>query len=78
MYSIFEDGAEDLENAPLLVICNKQDQEGALAAPDLAERFDMANRIFDRQFYCQSACALTGDGCDDALRWLAKALSDMQ
>lgn len=78
MYSIFEDGAEDLENCPLLVLSNKQDCPGAISAPDLAEKFDMRNRIFERQYYCQATSGITGDGCDDGLRWLAAVLKAMQ
>merc|ERR1712070_110907 len=78
MYSIFEDGGEDLTDCPLLILCNKQDIPGAISAPDLAERFDLHNRVYERQYYCQATSGTSGDGCEDGLQWLAETLKNMQ
>ena len=53
LYQTLEDAQDELESAPLVLLCNKQDLDGAMPAPLIAEKFDLENRVFDRYFYCQ-------------------------
>ena len=53
LYQTLESASDDMEGAPLLLLCNKQDVEGAMPAPMIAEKFDLDNRIDDRMYYCQ-------------------------
>ena len=61
--------------APLVLLCNKQDVEGAMSAPMIAEKFDLDNRIYDRFFACQACSGKTGEGIPEALDFLVEKLS---
>lgn len=59
---------------PLLVMANKQDLEGALPAPELAQSLQLEN-IRDRPWQIIATNAITGDGLETGTDWLAEALS---
>lgn len=64
---------DELRNAILLVMANKQDKKGALSVGELGEILPLKN-IKTRQWYIQGTNAHTGDGLYDGLSWLSKKL----
>ncbi|KAJ1616398.1 ADP-ribosylation factor-like protein 5A-like protein, partial [Pavlovales sp. CCMP2436] len=60
---------EDLANAVLLILANKQDAEGAMTAAEVSTALSLhANKQHDWQI--QACCALTGDGLFEGLDWI--------
>lgn len=51
----------ELQNAPLLVLANKQDLPHALSASELTDRLGL-HGLQDRPWYMQASCAVSGDG----------------
>lgn len=51
----------ELQNAPLLVLANKQDLPQALSASELTDRLGL-NGVRDRQWFMQASCAVSGEG----------------
>ena len=51
----------ELQNAPLLILANKQDLPHALSASELTDRLAL-NGVRDRQWFIQGSCAVSGDG----------------
>merc|ERR1711871_1491324 len=74
MHDMLEAAQDDMEGAPLVVMCNKQDIDGAMPAQSIAEKFDLENRVKDRYYYCQACSGRTGEGIEEALYWLTKTL----
>ena len=62
-------GNRDLHGAPLLVLANKQDAPGAVAAVELRERLGLG-KFDSRVSDVQSCSALNGDGLKTAVDWL--------
>eukprot|EP00416_Gambierdiscus_australes_P033082 CAMPEP_0171093258 /NCGR_PEP_ID=MMETSP0766_2-20121228/38976_1 /TAXON_ID=439317 /ORGANISM="Gambierdiscus australes, Strain CAWD 149" /LENGTH=179 /DNA_ID=CAMNT_0011551677 /DNA_START=59 /DNA_END=598 /DNA_ORIENTATION=- len=67
-------GEEEIGEAGLLVFANKQDLPNAMTAAEVTEKLEL-NRIRDRPWYVQPACATTRDGLYEGLDWLSQALS---
>ncbi|KAJ4454206.1 putative adp-ribosylation factor [Paratrimastix pyriformis] len=61
-------------DAPLLVFANKQDLPGAMCCRELRERLELDNITQGRQWLVQACSALTGDGFEDGIESLIKAL----
>lgn len=61
----------ELTGAPLLVLANKQDLEGAANAQDVSEYYGLG-RINNRAVKVVPVCAYTGQGLKEAVEWLAK------
>lgn len=51
----------ELQNAPLLVLANKQDLPHALSTSEITDRLGL-NGVRDRQWFIQASCAVSGDG----------------
>jgi len=51
----------ELQNAPLLVLANKQDLPHALSTSELTDRLGL-HGVRDRQWFIQASCAMSGDG----------------
>lgn len=64
---------DDLGDAALLVLANKQDLPGAMDASDLTDELEL-NRLHGRKWHVQSACATRADGLRQGLDWLADEL----
>lgn len=64
--------SERLDGAPLLVLANKRDKEGAVGEEETWSRLGMRGRPNERQVRIQSISALEGDGVDDAFCWLVE------
>lgn len=72
LYQILSD--DDLKNTALLVYANKCDETGALTASELVDQLGLLG-IKNRKWYCQSSCAITGDGIFDGLDWLTRNIN---
>ncbi|MES1912774.1 MAG: ADP-ribosylation factor 1 [Cercozoa sp. M6MM] len=66
--------ADELQDASLLVLANKQDQPEALSINEITERLGL-NKLRNRNWYIQASCAMTGDGLYEGLDWLTTAVS---
>jgi ADP-ribosylation factor-like protein 1 len=62
---------EDLKDAILLVMANKQDQQGALQAAGIAEAMALPS-LKKRQWNIQETCATQGKGLFDGFDWLVQ------
>ena len=69
-------GAEELQNAIVLVFANKQDLPNALSAQELASQLELAQRI-KNPWYIQPCCATEGSGLYEGLDWLSNSLSKL-
>mmetsp|Transcript_13597 Transcript_13597/g.25670 ORF Transcript_13597/g.25670 Transcript_13597/m.25670 type:complete len:179 (+) Transcript_13597:276-812(+) len=61
-----------LEKVPIMILANKQDLPQALPPGVIADKLGLYQ--CRRVWYVQPACALSGEGLDSMLRWLASAL----
>ena len=64
---------EELENACFLVFANKQDADGAMDAAQVSAGLALET-IRDRNYHIQGCSALTGEGLNVGMDWLAKQL----
>jgi ADP-ribosylation factor protein 4 len=67
-------GEEELKDAAVLVFANKQDLPQAMSVNEVTEKLGM-QKLRNRQWYVQAACATTGDGLLEGLDWLSVTLS---
>ena len=65
---------DELRNAVLLVLANKQDLPNAMTVNECTDKLGL-NLIKNREWYIQSSCATTGDGLYEGLDWLSKTLT---
>merc|ERR1711979_172363 len=65
---------EEMRDAVLLVLANKQDLPNSLTAAEVAEKLGL-HSMRNRQWFIQSACAITGDGLYEGLDWLSRMVS---
>lgn len=69
---LFED---ELRDACLLVLANKQDMPNAMNAAELTDKLGLYAMSRNRDWYMQGSCATTGEGIYEGLDWLATQLS---
>ena len=62
---------DELKDALLLVMANKQDLPGALTPPEITDSLGL-HTIKGRTWYIQATWATTGDGLYEGLDWLSK------
>ena len=65
---------DELKDAVLLVLANKQDLPNAMDVNEITERLGL-NLIKNRQWKVQGSCAKSGDGLYEGLDWLSHTLS---
>ncbi|GAB4822733.1 hypothetical protein N2152v2_009779 [Parachlorella kessleri] len=70
-------GNRELYGAPLLVLANKQDVAGSVAACDVAEQLEIGS-IEARPCNVQSVSAISGDGLKAAVQWLVERVRKSQ
>jgi len=58
--TMFEESAGDLGNAHLLVLCNKQDLDGAANVSEIKEALNVSSVRTEGMYYVQPCCGLTG------------------
>ncbi len=68
---------DELRDASLLVLANKQDLPNAMSISEISERLGL-NQIRRREWFIQSTCATTGDGLYEGLDWLSDTLKKRQ
>ena len=66
---------EELKDACLLVMANKQDLPGAMTPPDIADGLGL-HTIRGRSWHLQGTCATSGDGLYEGLDWLSKTVTN--
>ena len=69
---------EELSNALLLVLANKQDLPGACNAAELAEEMHLYPPYISKSCYIQSCCATSGEGLHEGLDWLSSNMPDSE
>ena len=65
---------QDLLEAPLLILGNKQDIKGCMTPAELSTELDLDAAAIRRPYRVQGCCALTGEGLDSGFDWLASAI----
>ncbi|KAM3598554.1 uncharacterized protein V6R79_019533 [Siganus canaliculatus] len=60
---------EDLQNASILILANKQDMKGSMSAAEISQ-FLTLNSITTHPWHVQACCALTGEGLPASLDWM--------
>ncbi|XP_029946468.1 putative ADP-ribosylation factor-like protein 5C [Salarias fasciatus] len=60
---------EDLENAAVLILANKQDVKGSLTAAEISQCLTL-DSITTHPWHVQACCALTGEGLPASLDWM--------
>lgn len=65
---------EELKDAVLLVLANKQDMKGALSEAEVSEAMGLT-AIKDRQWHIAKTVAVRGEGLEDAMKWLSDAIT---
>ncbi|CAI5676099.1 putative ADP-ribosylation factor-like protein 5C [Oreochromis niloticus] len=60
---------EDLQNAAILILANKQDMKGSLTAAEISQ-FLTLDSITTHSWHVQACCALTGEGLPASLDWM--------
>ena len=63
----------ELRDAVLLVFGNKKDLPGAMPLEEVMEKLDL-NSIPFRTWFIHPSCSVTGDGIQEGLEWLCKAV----
>ncbi|XP_031501165.1 uncharacterized protein LOC116264867 [Nymphaea colorata] len=64
---------EDLQGAPLLILANKQDIDGAVSADELARYLDL-KELDERPYLFEAVSAYDGMGIKDAIDWLVETM----
>jgi len=64
---------DELRDAVLLVLCNKQDLPNAMSVAQVTDKLGL-HSMRNRQWYIQATCATSGDGLYEGLDWLSQAL----
>lgn len=65
---------EELKDAVLLVLANKQDQKGALSEAEVSEAMGLA-AIQNRPWHIAKTVAVKGEGLEEAMKWLSDAIT---
>ena len=65
---------QEMEDAALLVLANKQDLPNAMTAAEVVDKLEL-QALRRRQWFIQSTCAPTGDGLYEGLDWLSRTLA---
>merc|ERR1711941_92609 len=65
---------DELRDATLLVLANKQDLPNAMSVSELTDKLGL-HSLGSCKWYIQATCATTGDGPYEGLDWLSSALT---
>ena len=65
--------ADNLQNAYLLVLANKQDLPNAMSPREVSEALEL-NKLKNAKWHCQGCCATTRDGMFEGFEWLSEKL----
>ena len=66
-------------DAPLLIVANKQDKEGAMSISDIIKACNLDNpeKMGNRSWHIQPTVAITGEGVEEAIRWIVMELDKL-
>ncbi|MBN1328088.1 MAG: GTP-binding protein [Candidatus Heimdallarchaeota archaeon] len=66
-------------DAPLLIVANKQDRENAMSIQELIEICGLNNpeKMANRSWHIQPTIAITGQGIEEAIRWIVMELDKL-
>merc|ERR1719238_103183 len=64
---------DELRNAAVLVMANKQDMSQALSVRTITDKLQL-NTLKNRDWYIQGTSAQTGDGLYEGLDWLSETM----
>ena len=67
----------DLVDASILILANKQDLPGSKTSAELTEAYNL-HEIQNHSWKIQGCCALTGDGLEEGLDWLTNQVLEKQ
>mmetsp|Transcript_14869 Transcript_14869/g.44618 ORF Transcript_14869/g.44618 Transcript_14869/m.44618 type:complete len:207 (-) Transcript_14869:24-644(-) len=67
---------EEMRDAVLLVLANKQDLPGAMTTSELTTKLGLHALGRSRPWLVQETCATAGDGLYEGLDWLAQSIVD--
>merc|ERR1712098_294564 len=68
---------DQIRDAIILVMANKQDLPNAMSAQELKEKLELP-KVCNSAWHIQGACAVQGMGIHEGLDWLADAIKDKQ
>jgi len=68
---------EEMRDAALLVLANKQDLPGAMTTAELTGKLGL-HGLGHRRWLVQETCATAGDGLYEGLDWLAQAITEVR
>merc|ERR1712012_127926 len=71
LHSMLQDN--ELRDAVLLVLANKQDLPQAMSVDEVSQRLNL-NSIKNRTWRIQGACARNGEGIYEGMDWLSETL----
>nr|GEY82689.1 ADP-ribosylation factor 2-like [Tanacetum cinerariifolium] len=66
---------DELRDAVLLVLANKQDLPNAMNAAEITDKLGL-HSLRKRPWYIQSTCATSGEGLYEGLDWLSKNIAN--
>lgn len=66
---------DELKDASLLVLANKQDLPGAMTVAEMTSKLGL-HSLRSRQWYIQASAATSGDGLYEGLDWLSHAIKN--
>ena len=70
-------GDDELRDAVLLVLANKQDLPNAMAVAEVSKHLGLGE-LRNRHWYIQSACATTDQGIYEGLEWFSKTRASLR
>eukprot|EP01084_Bolivina_argentea_P243489 408173_1 len=73
LYKFLQD--EQLKDAVLLVMANKQDLPNAMSIETIKNNLGLENKYTNKEWHIQPTCATTGDGLYEGLDWLSRTLN---
>merc|ERR1719445_346148 len=65
---------KELKDASLLILANKQDQEGCAGIEEITDQFCLYKMCCGRSWHIQACDAKTGQGLQEGLEWLSRQL----
>lgn len=71
LYKILKE--DELRDAKLLVLANKQDLSNAVTAKEITKQLQL-DHLKNRRWYVQDCCGLNSDGLNEGMDWLCNQL----
>lgn len=76
LYKLLSD--DELRDAKVLLLANKQDMSTAVSASQVADKIDMVRLGRRHEWYVQPCSAINGTGLYEGLDWLSSAITKSQ